>query len=208
MGIKDYFFFTKEERKGVFTLLVLVVAVIGIKIIAAVITGSKNTAEPQCQIVSNTANAQNSSIGYYRKYVKKEIGVLELNTADTLQLQELRGIGPAFARRIVAYRDKLGGYYAKEQLMEVYGFTPELYEKVKNQVKVNKSLIKKIDVNAYDIGYLKRHPYISYYEAKAIVDYRNSKKNHHIDSIEELKELPDLKQNFEIIRIYITVQSK
>ncbi|MCQ2369126.1 MAG: helix-hairpin-helix domain-containing protein, partial [Paludibacteraceae bacterium] len=113
-----------------------------------------------------------------------------------------------FARRIVAYRDKLGGYYAKEQLMEVYGFTAELYEKVKNQIKVNPALIKKIDVNAYDIGYLKRHPYISYYEAKAIVDYRNSKKTHHIDSIEELRNLPDLKQNFEIIRLYIMVVEK
>lgn len=207
MGIKDYFFFTKEERRGVFTLLVLVTVVIGVKIFVAAINGSVKNAELKIE-GSSTANAQTVNVGSYRKYVKKEIGVLELNSADTLQLQELRGIGPTFARRIVAYRDKLGGYYAKEQLMEVYGFTAELYEKIKNQVKVNPSLIKKIDVNAYDIGYLKRHPYISYYEAKAIVDYRNSKKNHHIDSIEELKELPDLKQNFEIIRIYITVQSK
>lgn len=207
MGIKDYFFFTKEERRGVFTLLVLVTVVIGVKIFVAAINGSVKNAELKIE-GSSTANAQTVNVGSYRKYVKKEIGVLELNSADTLQLQELRGIGPTFARRIVAYRDKLGGYYAKEQLMEVYGFTAELYEKIKNQVKVNPSLIKKIDVNAYDIGYLKRHPYISYYEAKAIVDYRNSKKTHHIDSIEELRNLPDLKQNFEIIRLYIMVVEK
>lgn len=207
MGIKDYFFFTKEERRGVFTLLVLVTVVIGVKIFVAAINGSVKNAELKIE-GSSTANAQTVNVGSYRKYVKKEIGVLELNSADTLQLQELRGIGPAFARRIVAYRDKLGGYYAKEQLLEVYGFTAELYEKVKNQIKVNPVLIKKIDVNAYDIGYLKRHPYISYYEAKAIVDYRNSKKTHHIDSIEELRNHPDLKQNFEIIRLYIMVVEK
>ncbi len=207
MGIKDYFFFTKEERRGVFTLLVLVTVVIGFKIFVAAINGSVKNAELKIE-GSSTANAQTANVGNYRKYVKKEIGILELNSADTLQLQELRGIGPAFARRIVAYRDKLGGYYAKEQLMEVYGFTAELYEKVKNHIKVNPTLIKKIDVNAYDIGYLKRHPYISYYEAKAIVDYRNSKKTHHIDSIEELRNIPDLKQNFEIIKLYIMVVEK
>ncbi len=207
MGIKDYFFFTKEERQGVITLLVLVTVVIGVKIFVAAISGPSKNAELKIEC-SSTANAQTTNASSYRKYVKKEIDVLELNSADTLQLQELRGIGPAFARRIVAYREKLGGYYAKEQLMEVYGFSAELYEKVKNQVKVNPSLIKKIDVNAYDIGYLKRHPYISYYEAKAIVDFRNSKKSRHIDSIDELKDIPDLKQNFEIIRIYTTVLDK
>ncbi|MBO6034901.1 MAG: helix-hairpin-helix domain-containing protein, partial [Paludibacteraceae bacterium] len=123
---------------------------------------------------------------------------------DTLQLQELRGIGPSFARRIGKYREKLGGYYAKEQLMEVYGFTEQLYSQVEKHVTVDASKIRKLNINELDIAELKRHPYISFYEAKAIFDYRNSKSSCRIDSIEELAKLPDLKENFEVIRIYIT----
>ena len=51
--------------------------------------------------------------------------MVELNSADTLELDKIRGIGPAFARRIVKYRERIGGFYKKEQLMEVLrtGFT-------------------------------------------------------------------------------------
>lgn len=52
--------------------------------------------------------------------------VVNLNDADTTTLMLIHGIGPTFASRIVRYRDRLGGFTHKEQLLEVYGFTPEL----------------------------------------------------------------------------------
>lgn len=191
MALKDYFFFTKEERQGVMALLIIISSIIGVRVFIAAITGQ-------------TVAANNNPV--YKHYVRHQKAPVELNTADTLQLQELSGIGPGFARRIVQYRHKLGGFYAKEQLTEVYGLSQEIYNKIKADVTVDATKIKKLNVNGGNIAWLKRHPYISYYEAKAIVDYRESKASNHIDNIDELSGLKDLKENWEIIKIYISAE--
>ncbi len=98
--------------------------------------------------------------------------MVELNSADTLDLQQLRGIGPSFAKRIVKYRDMLGGYYSKTQLLEVYGMDSIRYNGFKDFVIVNTDSVKKIDINNATIKQLIRHPYIEFYTAKSIVNYR------------------------------------
>lgn len=105
--------------------------------------------------------------------VRKEL-YFELNAADTTDLQQLRGIGPVFARRIVKYRQLLGGYARMEQLKEVYGMTEELYDKIRPFLTIDPSGVKKIEVNSATIDELKRHPYLDYYQAKAIVNFRKS----------------------------------
>ncbi|MDY6373291.1 MAG: helix-hairpin-helix domain-containing protein [Bacteroidales bacterium] len=214
MALKDYFYFTREERRGVVALLVVIAVLFGVRMF---IVGEPNNSvigEPVNRLIEEPLSV-NSPIGRitdspkykpYTKRTEREV-MLELNSADTLQLQELRGIGPGFARRIVKYREKLGGYYAKEQLMEIYGFTEELYGKVAPHITVDASKIRRLDVNTLGIAELKQHPYISFYEAKAMVEYRNSKPSKRIDSIDELANLPDLKENWEVIRIYIKVEN-
>lgn len=215
MALKDYFYFTKDERRGVTALLVVIALLFGVRVGVGESNNSligepvnRGTGESKGIEESNISSPINrltdSPKETYHSYKAHDVFPIELNSADTLQLQELRGIGPSFARRIVKYREKLGGYYAKEQLMEVYGFTEQLYSQVEKHVTVDASKIRKLNINELDIAELKRHPYISFYEAKAIFDYRNSKSSCRIDSIEELVKLPDLKENFEVIRIYIT----
>ena len=97
---------------------------------------------------------------------------IELNTADTSDLKELRGIGSGYAKRIVKYRQQLGGFYKPEQLLEVYGFSQELYEKVAPNITIDGDELRKINLNTATIDQLKRHPYLDYYQAKAIVNYR------------------------------------
>lgn len=198
MALKDYFFFTKEERRGVAVLLVIICILIGVRVVIAA-SQSPSTS-------SNSSISSNSSNSGYRRYIKHDVGKIELNTADSLQLQELKGIGPGFARRIVIYREKLGGYYAKEQLMEVYGFTDKLYNLIKNDITVDASKIRKININKMNISQLKRHPYISYYEAKAIYDYRMNQPGAIVKNLDEMAEIPDLKENWQVIRIYITAE--
>lgn len=97
---------------------------------------------------------------------------IELNSADTVSLIQLRGIGPVFSRRIVKYRQRLGGFVCKEQLLEVFGMTDTLYRKIEPNIVVDPSLLVKINLNAASVEELKSHPYLSYYQAKAIVSYR------------------------------------
>lgn len=98
--------------------------------------------------------------------------VVELNSADTLALRQLRGVGTAYARRIIAHRNMLGGFYSTLQLLDIYGFTKELYDKILPNVAVNASLISLININTATYEELREHPYISNYEAKAIIYYR------------------------------------
>ena len=62
---------------------------------------------------------------------------VELNGADTTTLQLLHGIGPVFARRIVRYRERLGGFTSTEQLLEVYGFTPQLLDHIRPYLRLD-----------------------------------------------------------------------
>jgi competence ComEA-like helix-hairpin-helix protein len=97
---------------------------------------------------------------------------VELNSADSLALIGLNGVGPSFAKRILKYRSILGGYTSIEQLKEVYGFTEELYEKVKPFVCVDAVTVKKLDLNKDDFKVINKHPYLSYELTKALLDWR------------------------------------
>lgn len=93
---------------------------------------------------------------------------VELNAADTAELQRVPAIGSYFARRIVAYRQRLGGFYSVEQLGEIDDFPAEAVP----YFVIDPTTIHKLNVNRLTLAELKRHPYINYYQAKAIADYR------------------------------------
>lgn len=97
---------------------------------------------------------------------------VELNSADSLALLDLDGVGPAFAKRILKYRSLLGGFVAVEQLKEVYGFTDEMFEKLKPFTTVNSGLVKKLDLNKDDFKTINKHPYLSYELTKTLFDWR------------------------------------
>ena len=98
--------------------------------------------------------------------------VVELNSADTGELQLLKGIGPVYASRIVKYREKLGGFARKEQLLEVYGMDEERYAGIAEHIKVDSAMVRKLEINKASIAELRRHPYLDYYQARAIVVFR------------------------------------
>lgn len=91
-----------------------------------------------------------------------------LNSADTTVLKTVPGIGSYFARRIVSYRGRLGGYSSVNQLMEIEGFP----EDALSYFTVSSAEIQRINVNKATLNQLTHHPYISFYQARSIVDYR------------------------------------
>lgn len=105
-------------------------------------------------------------------YEKKAPVSVEINTADTLELDKIKGVGAAFARRIVKYRERLGGFYSKEQLLEVFGVDTPKFLEIKDQVKIDLDGIKKIDINKVEFDDLKRHPYLTFKQMNAIIQYR------------------------------------
>ncbi len=121
----------------------------------------------------------------FRHELKKELLVVEINSADTLDLQQLKGIGPSYARRIVKYRDLLGGYHSIEQLLEVYGMDSLRYMGICSNLSVDTTKLNRLNINTAGIKEFIRHPYIEYYLAKSIVTYREE--SGEFQSLEELK---------------------
>ena len=111
-----------------------------------------------------------------------------LNTADTTTLKKVPGIGSGWARTIANYGSYLGGYVNVGQLLELDGFPEELlsYFVIKNPTT------KKLKINELTLNQLKRHPYINFYQARAITDYRRlNGKLESLNQLKLLKEFPE-----------------
>lgn len=111
-----------------------------------------------------------------------------LNEADAGALIALRGIGPGYAKRILGFRDALGGFVRVEQLQEVYGFPDSTYQQLKDKFLVDPGKIRKINVNTATEEELARHPYIGKKMAGNIIKLRNDLKNY--TDIEQLRQVP------------------
>lgn len=99
--------------------------------------------------------------------------LIELNTVDTLQLEQLPGIGVKLSRRILKYRELLGGFYDFSQLREIYGLSEQTILKIENQLSIDEKKIRKLDLNFSDPDELARHPYLKKKLANRIIQFRS-----------------------------------
>jgi len=120
--------------------------------------------------------------------------LIDINLADSLAFEMLHGIGPSFARRIVNYRQALGGFYSIQQLKEVYGIPAELIDKLSTQLNLQADNIQKIAINHWSVEELGKHPYLKYKRARLIVAYRNQHGS--FQSIADLKHIHSLDDDF------------
>ena len=97
--------------------------------------------------------------------------LVDVNTADTTELKKIPGIGGGIACRIVAYRNRLGGFYTLDQLNEVEFVTADLLK----WFKLEGDSVRKLPINRVGLDKLRAHPYINFYQAKVIVEYRRKK---------------------------------
>jgi len=121
-----------------------------------------------------------------KKYNSKDDNIIiDINIADTTEFMKLRGIGASFARRIIKYRDRLGGFVKKEQIMEVWGFDSSKYNAIAKNLIVKPFITQKININDAGVDDFKKHPYISFYVAQALVSYRE--KHGKYSKVEDIK---------------------
>jgi competence protein ComEA len=111
--------------------------------------------------------------------------LLDLNRSDSTSLVALPGIGPVLSVRIIRYRNLLGGFACVEQLKEVYGLSPEIFDIVSKRVYADSSGVRKISVNTADYRTLSRIIYLDKYEIAAILKYREL--SGRINGIDDLK---------------------
>lgn len=109
---------------------------------------------------------------------------IELNKADSAELVKLYGIGPVFASRIIKFRELLGGFHNKHQLLEVYNLPTDTYYNIEKNIVTDTTAINKIRLNFAGFGELLRHPYLDKEHVEAIIDFRN--KNGTYNSVSQL----------------------
>ena len=219
MNWRDFFYFSKGERRA-FTLLLFLITLSWILLLLKEenpLPTHSETAADRTEISSaaksnwvgneknipekkeNTHSTKKifSSIGkklnspqksYYASKRKREkyfsypssekfpAGTLvELNTADTTTLKKVPGIGSTFARRIIKYRELLGGFYSINQLKEVYGMDSERYEALVPWFAVDTLHLRKLNVNTLPPADLLRHPYLIYQQVQILLRLRKQK---------------------------------
>ena len=138
---------------------------------------------PASTVVSKQMPMERDTLRYPVKIQENEHVVL--NTADTAQLKKVPGIGSYYANEIIRYRQRLGGYVSIDQLDEIEDFPQD----AKRYFVIADAHPKCMNINRLTLQQLRRHPYINFYQAKAIADYRRLHGN--IKSLNELRLVKD-----------------
>ncbi|MBI1287599.1 MAG: hypothetical protein GC178_08485 [Flavobacteriales bacterium] len=136
---------------------------------------------------------------------KYEPIVVELNSADSTELVKLKGIGPSYSKRIIKYRDMLGGYVSKEQLLEVYGMDSARFLPILESLQLDTTIRQRININTAEAKELAHHPYIDWNQAKAIANYRKQHGNY--TDLNQIKKIHLINEEvFGRLKPYLTVE--
>lgn len=129
---------------------------------------------------------------------------IDINHATAEEFETLYGIGVYLAKRIVHFREKLGGFYAIEQVGETYGVEDSVFQGFKNQLMVKQGEVIQININRADFQQLDAHPYITKKLAQEIITLREK-----LGTIENLESLHSLKNwdnhSLEQVRPYLKI---
>lgn len=140
--------------------------------------------------------------GVYEKAPPRPI---DINTADTGAWIALPGIGSKLAGRIVAFRNKLGGFHSVEQVGTTYGLPDSTFQKIKPLLSIGEHGIDRININTATKEQLSAHPYINWKLAAAVVAYREQHGRY--ASVADLKKIMIMDEaTFEKLMPYISVQ--
>jgi len=188
--VRNWFGYTRRERRASFVLLILILAVTFIRFIIPdnriaieEITLSDQVFTEDLRLSGNDKNTGLSYQKPPRTYQQKRAKI-ELNTCDSASLEALPGIGPVLSARIIRYRNLLGGFTSVSQLREVYGLPEETFSLISDRLVADSSFIRKINLNTADFKQLIRLPYFERYEVTAILKYREMRVK--IDNLNEL----------------------
>ncbi|HOU03350.1 MAG TPA: helix-hairpin-helix domain-containing protein [Bacteroidales bacterium] len=189
--LKNWFGYTRRERRSSFFLLLVTLAIAGIRFIVpahnlTIQVTDISSFGPLFDSAGKTSQNSGIQSHYNKNYSVQRERLLELNSCDSASLESLPGLGPVLSSRIIKYRNLLGGFVSVEQLREVYGLSEETYKLVSVMLKADSGLVRKIPVNSADYRQLIRLPYFERSEVSSILKYRELMKK--VESIGELVE--------------------
>lgn len=137
---------------------------------------------------------------------KRIVESLDINKARAEDWQLLKGIGPAYAKRIVHFREALGGFHSIKQVGETFGLPDSTFQSIQGKLRCSPAEVQKISINEASYEALKAHPYLDWTHAKAIVRYREEQGAfEQIEQLQVLGAFDDGKNTFYKIKPYISL---
>jgi len=187
--VKSYLGFSRKESKG-FVLLIPFLLLFGLLPSAISFFKNRNAEAAFIQYQARldsleslgiklvasplpTFNPQDTVKANLNQKQLDNLNQIPFSEADSITLQIVPGIGQATAGRIIKYRENLGGFHSKSQLIEVFGVKEQTAIAVWDFFVFEPNIFRKIKINSVALEDLSSHPYISYGEAKVLIAYRN-----------------------------------
>ena len=144
-----------------------------IKPYIAISTTRETATSPLHEVIPYDTIRREHPYAEYMRAKYKPGKFIDLNTADTTELMRIPGIGPVRARHIVEYRHALGGYHSIAQVHEAY----DLPEHLGDWVHISTPSIESLRINKASLSQLRNHPYLTFYQARAIIELRKREGN-------------------------------
>ncbi len=161
---------------------------------------------PYVRIAAQAQPSYKNNYSAYEKksYEKKVIETLDINLGDSSAFDALPGIGGGYSRRIINFRNRLGGFYKVEQIAETFGLPDSVFQKIKPLLTISGIDVKKLNVNTAKEEELKAHPYIRWQLAKIITAYRQQHGD--FKTLQELKKIMTIDEDtYNKISPYLTI---
>lgn len=186
--LKTSFGFTRSQSNGFAVLLLLLIVVI---FTPAIVRSVYDDPQPLPEDIENwnrfqkLLDAQRISADSLSTIEKKFVYdnpppkkkwsnqiTIDLNLADTTDLKQIRGIGTVLSKRIIKYREALGGFHNPNQLLEVYGLDSTVaLNAIKNNITSKNHTVNQLDLRTSDFRTLLKHPYLGKPHVHAIISY-------------------------------------
>lgn len=106
--------------------------------------------------------------------IEKAPVIIDIANADSLELIKIKGVGKVIAKRIIKYRDKLGGFYSKNQLKEVYGISEDYIATILKQTTLSSTEVNQLSLNNDSFKNFVHHPYLQYEDVKKIFEHKQT----------------------------------
>ncbi len=158
---------------------------------------------PYIEIVASNSERPLTVAATYRAKAAPTT-LVDLNDAEMADLVRLPGIGEGWAKRILAWRDKLGGFSNVAQVAEARGLPDSVFQKMRYSVTLTPVVATKISINTASWDQLNQHPYVEAKQARWIVAYREQHGTYR--NLDDLLRIPELKKEWlERVRPYLAI---
>jgi DNA uptake protein ComE-like DNA-binding protein len=178
-SLRDWFGYTRRERRSSFILLIIIIFIGGIRYLVPAKRMELEELSLKPLLIENEIVPEGPGLKEGISQEKKTLQKIpvrkvriELNSCDSASLVALPGIGPVLSVRIIKYRNLIGGFIKVDQLREVYGLPEETFNLISSKVTVDPSSVRIIKINSIDYSLLARHPYLKKNEVNAILKFR------------------------------------